>query len=282
LFEFQSHVTVEQERTIADKNQEIKQLQTDLASLQAEHAAAETESNKLKENLKDSESKIIELEKNIRSNENMISWLNKQLNEYQGLSNLSKFRQNLATSAPPLSAINKESVQSNPASDGPLYHNDHLSTNIKTNPAYQYSHTQEGDSIQSGKHFLAGGGAAFNHNRIHNTLPNGTPSWMHIYQSTSTPLDDDLSSRLEKVTASSGLHLNYKSRFTDRYQGDDNGFENGNPSTNEKKQTEDTDERVKPATSRPPTWARGRGGKVTLGSIGPAVRNVGAGLKKSV
>jgi hypothetical protein len=121
----------------------------------------------------------------------------------------------------------------------------------------------------SGRRFMAGGGAMFNNNQLHQTLPNGTPSWMHIYQSTSTPLEDDLSARLEKVNASSGLHMNFKSRFTDRIHGEDNGNNpqnNNHPSEKNENEENNGTEKPKSAGTRTPTWARGRGGKVTLGS----------------
>lgn len=216
-------------------------------------STAKADVDKLTKSEQDADVKIQELEKTITSNENMISWLNKQLNEFQGLSNLSKFRQNLAMSAN--SQLGQH--QNNPS---PIAHSTSTGPTMSNNnePAHSKMYSATNNEGSGGRRF----GAAFSaSNQSQNTLLNGTPSWMHIYQSTSTPLDDDLSSRLEKVATNPGLGMNYndlKSRFADPY-------ETELMNKDGKKETDDaTTKPTKNHPSRTPTWARGRGGRVTL------------------
>ncbi len=282
---------------INDRDKTIGELEIKIESLNTSLTNATSEIEKLTKARVDFEVKIEKLEETIKSNENMISWLNKQLNDFQGLSNLDKFRQNLASSANQLVSASSTSAgkfhqqqqqkQNNPS---PIpYNNNHHqhnngnaadSTAPPPSSAFSKGYINSAGEPVSAPN--SGGlnrrfGAGFSgSNQSQNTLPNGTPSWMHIYQSTSTPLDDDLSSRLEKVSTNPNLGMNYndlRSRFADPFDysegtppiinpQNEGGVEGGNIRTKSGPTTTTTAR----GTTRQPTWARGggRGGRVTL------------------
>lgn len=101
LFPFyilQSQITIEQERVISAREATIASLESELNSKTKSLENTESELAKTQTSLKECQKKLEMIEKSMESKENMISWLNKQLNELQGLSNLSKFRQNLVAS----------------------------------------------------------------------------------------------------------------------------------------------------------------------------------------
>lgn len=221
----------------------------------AECKSLKENADQLKEQMETLEEKIEQQENTIKSNENMISWLNKQLNEFQGLGKLQQFRQNLNTGTGPgigSAHLGRSTIQ------------DSMGQANSSNVAVQGS---------------ARGGGLFSSN-LHNTLPNTSPSWLNVYQSTSTPLDNDLSSRLERISATNNNYSLGRSRLdaiseraSEVNTGDYNDDENRNPSGNQKKLTEKGPTTTANKTTKPPTWSKPRSGKVTLEVSAPQKPN---------
>ncbi|ODM96961.1 Spindle assembly abnormal protein 6 [Orchesella cincta] len=264
----QGQITLEQERIISDRDKQIHQLEESMKKQQVTMASLEDNEAHAKQELEEAKTKIDTLETTVKSNENMISWLNKQLNEFQGLGNLTKFRQNLAAGG----------SGSGGPSTAALLGRSNSNTQEQIGQANN-STTAVNGSIRSGGLFAS---------NFQNTLPNGTPSWMHIYQSTSTPLDNDLSSRFERISATNNNYSLGRSRldtisektgetnFTERNNGVSNANqeENRNSNGNQKQATiESTLAAPTNKTTKPPTWAKPRSGKVTLEAGAPTKPN---------
>ncbi|CAL8094623.1 unnamed protein product [Orchesella dallaii] len=258
----QGQITLEQERVVSDREKQIRQLEEAIKKQNTTMASLEESESRVKMELEESKSKIDLMETTIKSNENMISWLNKQLNEFQGLGNLTKFRQNLAVagSGGPNAAFLGRSNSNHNTQEQPEYANN--------------STAAVNGSIRSGGLFTS---------NFQNSLPNGTPSWMHIYQSTSTPLDNDLSSRFERISATNNNYTLGRSRLdtisektaetnlTERNnivstanQEETPMAYTRNPNENQKKATIESSVAATNKSVKAPTWAKPRSGKVTL------------------
>lgn len=249
---------------------QLQQFDESTSKLQTQLSAAEESESHAKHELEESIEKIESLENTIKSNENMITWLNKQLNEFQGLGKLTKFRQNLANAT--TGSVNGETLYG------------------RSNAQESFGPGNISTAAVNGSGRV-GAGALFSSN-FQNTLPNGTPSWMHIYQSTSTPLDNDneLSSRFERISASNNNFSLGRSRLDaiSESSGNNNPVERNSANSNSKVPDENQDPgnegqmkktavagktftgSNKPGAVKAPTWAKPRSGKVTLQSTGAA------------
>lgn len=256
-FFLQAQIAQEQERRIIDKDKQMQQLEESNSRSIAESKSLKENADQLKEQMEALEEKLEQQENTIKSNENMITWLNKQLNEFQGLGKLQQFRQNLNT-----------------GTNGPGIGSAHLGRST-----IQDSLGQANSSNVAVQGSVRGGGL-FSSN-LQNTLPNASPSWLNVYQSTSTPLDNDLSSRLERISASNNNYSLGRSRLdaiseraSELNTGDCNDDENRNPSGTQKKLVErGPTTGTKTVNGKPPTWSKPRSGKVTLEVSAPTKTN---------
>ena len=221
---------------IEDLQNELKDVKEQLTCHQDELSGAKAEITELQK-------KVTEFEATIESNENMISWLNKQLNELQGLSDLNKFRANLSQHPEP-SGRNEihqpvVTVPRNPSNSAKL-------------PSARQGLSKTLGEIQN----------INAPSSINNTVGGGSPSWLHIYQSTGNHTERDLSSRLEHVSALGAiLHSQNKTGTKDTSKTSPE-HEAPKENLNEKSGKPNNDNRV----SRQPSWAKSKP-KVTLDTM---------------
>lgn len=220
-----------------------------VGKLTSKLASLEENESKAADELQESKTKIETLENTIKANENMISWLNKQLNQFQGLGKLNLLRGNLANAA--------QGAIGGAGQVGGRTVLQETSGQINGSTG-----VQPGSLPRAGRLFP----------NIQNTLPNDSPSWMNIYQSTSTPLDNDLTSRFERISANNNNYsvgrsrldaISHREVFIDESTGD-KGEENKNPAGDSIPRQGTSNPVNKNANTRPPTWAKPRSGKVTL------------------